>query len=106
MTCAGKTGCRRTPFRTSADLRRTTCRRDGVAGNLGAGGVLGWVGGSGGEARQAGGEPVNEARAPAERLDVSQGPRLEVDQLLAQVVARAEDVVGAQGRLRGVLVAN
>ena len=30
-------------------------------------------------------------------------PRLELDQLLGQVVARAQEVLGTQGRLRGLL---
>jgi signal transduction histidine kinase len=34
------------------------------------------------------------------------GPRLELDQLLTQLVARAEDVIATQGRLRGLLAAN
>jgi signal transduction histidine kinase len=34
------------------------------------------------------------------------GPRLELDQLLSHLVARAEDVMSAQGRLRGLLAAN
>ena len=34
------------------------------------------------------------------------GPRLELDQLLAQLVNRAEDVMAAQSRLRGLLNAN
>jgi signal transduction histidine kinase len=34
------------------------------------------------------------------------GPRLELDQLLTQLVDRAQDVIAAQGRLRGLLVAN
>jgi signal transduction histidine kinase len=34
------------------------------------------------------------------------GPRLELDQLLTQLVSRAEDVMAAQGRLRGLLAAN
>src|ERR1700722_11900014 len=33
-------------------------------------------------------------------------PRLELDQLLVQLVARANDVLAAQGRLRGLLRAN
>jgi signal transduction histidine kinase len=34
------------------------------------------------------------------------GPRLELDQLLTQLVSRAEDVIATQGRLRGLLAAN
>src|SRR6476646_1442100 len=37
-------------------------------------------------------------------LDWSEGPRLELDQLLAQLVVRAQNVMAAQGRLRGLLV--
>src|SRR6185312_6945028 len=33
-------------------------------------------------------------------------PRLELDQLLAQLVERAQEVMGTQGRLRGLLRAN
>jgi signal transduction histidine kinase len=39
-------------------------------------------------------------------LDFADGPRLELDQLLTQLVGRAEDVIATQGRLRGLLVAN
>ena len=39
-------------------------------------------------------------------FDWSEGPQLELDQLLAQLVARAQDVMAAQGRLRGMLAAN
>ena len=39
-------------------------------------------------------------------FDWSEGPQLELDQLLAQLVARAQDVMAAQGRLRGLLAAN
>jgi signal transduction histidine kinase len=35
-----------------------------------------------------------------------EGPRLELDELLAQLVDRAQDVMGAQSRLRGLLRAN
>jgi hypothetical protein len=34
------------------------------------------------------------------------GPKLELDQLLAQLIGRAQDVIAAQGRLRGLLRAN
>ncbi|MDT4985395.1 MAG: hypothetical protein QOF95_2885, partial [Pseudonocardiales bacterium] len=34
--------------------------------------------------------------------DFADGPRLELDQLLTQLVARAEDVIATQGRLRGL----
>ena len=42
----------------------------------------------------------------SDSLDWSEGPRLELDQLLTQLVARAQDVMAAQGRLRGLLAAN
>jgi signal transduction histidine kinase len=38
--------------------------------------------------------------------DFADGPRLELDQLLTQLVTRAEDVIATQGRLRGLLAAN
>ena len=48
--------------------------------------------------------------ADAEQLDAEpaslDGPRLELDQLLTQLVDRAQDVMAAQGRLRGLLRAN
>jgi len=40
---------------------------------------------------------------PGRALD---GPRLELDQLLAQLIDRAQDVMAAQNRLRGLLEAN
>ena len=48
------------------------------------------------------------ARAGAERVHVSleEVPRLELDQLLAQLVERAQDVMGTQARLRELLAAN
>jgi len=39
-------------------------------------------------------------------LEFEDGPRLELDQLLKQLVGRAEDVIATQGRLRGLLAAN
>lgn len=39
-------------------------------------------------------------------LDFADGPRLELDELLKQLVGRAEDVIATQGRLRGLLAAN
>jgi signal transduction histidine kinase len=39
-------------------------------------------------------------------LEFVAAPRLELDQLLAQLVDRAQDVMAAQGRLRGLLAAN
>ena len=48
--------------------------------------------------------------ADAEQLDAEpaslDGPRLELDQLLTQLVDRAQDVMAAQSRLRGLLRAN
>ncbi len=43
---------------------------------------------------------------PDEVLTFPQGPRLELDALLGQLVGRAQDVMGTQGRLRGLLRAN
>ncbi len=48
-------------------------------------------------------EHVAERRTEA---DFSDGPRLELDQLLAQLINRAEDVIATQSRLRGLLSAN
>ncbi|MDT4932892.1 MAG: hypothetical protein QOK11_784 [Pseudonocardiales bacterium] len=39
-------------------------------------------------------------------LDFADGPRLGLDQLLAQLIERAHDVIAAQSRLRGLLAAN
>ena len=60
--------------------------------------------------------PVPQARGPATRgaraADAAGGmgfpdvPRLELDQLLVQLMGRADDVLAAQGRLRGLLRAN
>jgi signal transduction histidine kinase len=53
---------------------------------------------------------VDEAGSAAPQasaeLAFADGPRLELDQLLTQLVSRAEDVMAAQGRLRGLLAAN
>lgn len=46
------------------------------------------------------------AQQPPSALDFADGPRLELDQLLAQLVDRAQDVIATQGRLRGLLAAN
>ncbi len=43
---------------------------------------------------------------PATRLSFPDAPRLELDELLVQLVDRAGDVLAAQGRLRGLLRAN
>jgi hypothetical protein len=48
----------------------------------------------------------HDSSRQSDRQDWSEGPRLELDQLLAQLVARAQDVMAAQGRLRGLLAAN
>jgi signal transduction histidine kinase len=48
---------------------------------------------------------LDEAQQVGE-LDFTDGPRLELDELLAQLVSRAEDVIATQGRLRGLLAAN
>ncbi|MFF5289485.1 sensor histidine kinase [Paractinoplanes globisporus] len=42
----------------------------------------------------------------AARLTFPDQPRLELDQLLGQLVSRAQEVMGTQGRLRGLLRAN
>ena len=44
--------------------------------------------------------------ADAPQLTFPDLPRLELDQLLAQLVERAQEVMGTQGRLRGLLRAN
>jgi hypothetical protein len=56
------------------------------------------------EPRQPDGSDVQHAGR--DDLDWSEGPRLELDQLLTQLVARAQDVIAAQGRLRALLAAN
>lgn len=45
-------------------------------------------------------------RPGADGESSADGPRLELDELLAQLIDRARDVMGAQGRLRGLLHAN
>jgi signal transduction histidine kinase len=40
------------------------------------------------------------------RLDFTELPRMELDQLLGQLVERAQEVMATQGRLRGLLAAN
>ncbi|HEX7353959.1 MAG TPA: GAF domain-containing protein [Mycobacteriales bacterium] len=50
-----------------------------------------------------------EERHPAQRpppMAFADVPRLELDQLLTQLVDRAQDVLATQGRLRGLLAAN
>ncbi|HEX5810789.1 MAG TPA: GAF domain-containing protein [Pseudonocardia sp.] len=56
-------------------------------------------------------EPDGVLAGPAERSDARDLtfldlPRLELDQLLAQLVERAQEVMATQGRLRGLLRAN
>jgi two-component system, NarL family, sensor histidine kinase DevS len=46
------------------------------------------------------------AAGTAGRLDFPDAPRLELDELLVQLVNRANDVLATQGRLRGLLRAN
>jgi signal transduction histidine kinase len=49
--------------------------------------------------------PAEGAGSPA-ALSFPDVPRLELDQLLGQLIERADDVLAAQGRLRGLLRAN
>jgi signal transduction histidine kinase len=49
-------------------------------------------------------DAIAERQASAPEFE--DGPRLELDQLLTQLVDRAQDVIAAQGRLRGLLAAN
>jgi signal transduction histidine kinase len=51
--------------------------------------------------RTTSGEPPDLAT-----FSFADGPRFELDQLLTRLVSRAEDVMAAQGRLRGLLAAN
>lgn len=51
---------------------------------------------------ESGAEPAPDA----ETLSFPDGPRLELDQLLHQLMDHAHDVLAAQGRLRGLLAAN
>jgi signal transduction histidine kinase len=51
-------------------------------------------------------EPTDREHPSGVPLDFVDAPRLELDQLLAQLIARAEDVMAVQGRLRGLLAAN
>jgi signal transduction histidine kinase len=51
-------------------------------------------------------EAGSDGRQQAAALNFADGPRLELDQLLTQLVARAEDVIATQSRLRGLLAAN
>lgn len=53
-----------------------------------------------------GDERAGEATAEAAGLSFPDLPRLELDQLLVQLVDRAQEVMGTQGRLRGLLRAS
>lgn len=50
--------------------------------------------------------PASGHDEPGARLSFPDLPRLELDQLLGQLVDRAQEVMGTQGRLRGLLRAN
>ena len=52
------------------------------------------------------GEPREQVASADARLTFPDLPQLELDQLLAQLVERAQEVMAAQGRLRGLLRAN
>jgi signal transduction histidine kinase len=54
---------------------------------------------------QRGAEPDNATRS-GDALTFPDEPRLELEQLLTQLIDRAQDVLLAQGRLRGLLTAN
>jgi len=49
---------------------------------------------------------VVEPSERQQRLTFPDAPRMELDQLLEQLVARAQEVIGTQGRLRGLLKAH
>jgi len=57
-------------------------------------------------AHMAGADPGANSSPEARTFDVMAGPRLELDQLLLQLVERAQDVMSAQNRLRGLYAAN
>ena len=59
---------------------------------------------AGGTSPPAGHEPGGAD--PAGGLSFPDAPRLELDELLGQLIHRADDVLAAQGRLRGLLRAN
>jgi GAF domain-containing protein len=52
------------------------------------------------------GEDREAKRTETERLTFPDLPRMELDQLLGQLVERAQEVMGTQGRLRGLLHAS
>lgn len=49
---------------------------------------------------------TSDDSAASEGLSFAEGPQLELDQLLSQLIGRAQDVIAAQSRLRGLLAAN
>ncbi|MCU1659675.1 MAG: hypothetical protein JWO57_4331 [Pseudonocardiales bacterium] len=49
---------------------------------------------------------VDEPQHGQAALEFPNEPKLELDQLLTQLISRAEDVMATQGRLRGLLAAN
>jgi two-component system, NarL family, sensor histidine kinase DevS len=51
-------------------------------------------------------EPGSEPSSPPARLTFPDLPRLELDELLRQLIDRAQEVISTQGRLRGLLRAN
>src|SRR5258708_4143795 len=50
--------------------------------------------------------PAERSERPDESCGLPDAPRLRLDELLGQLVARAEEVLSAQDRLRGLLAAN
>lgn len=50
--------------------------------------------------------PQDQPAEAASRLTFPDQPRLELDELLGQLINRAQEVMGTQGRLRGLLRAN
>jgi len=60
------------------------------------------------DARQGRSSGTERGRPSADRqaLTFPDGPRLELDQLLGQLIERAQEVIATQGRLRGLLRAN
>ncbi|GAA4733874.1 two-component system sensor histidine kinase [Modestobacter marinus] len=56
--------------------------------------------------REDAGPPLQRSGAAGAELSFPDQPRLELDQLLGQLVERAQEVLGTQGRLRDLLRAN
>ncbi|MEV4347499.1 GAF domain-containing protein [Actinoplanes sp. NPDC049596] len=54
----------------------------------------------------SGTDPRDQTAATPPRLTFPDQPRLELDELLGQLIDRAQEVIGTQGRLRGLLRAN